>query len=69
VGQLKLIGSGEPILNVGQGKGLHANIYALLQANSSLSEVGSLFKMLANVKASGACKYLFMSDCGPTQAY
>jgi hypothetical protein len=66
VGQLRLIRSREPIHNIGQGKDLHANIHVSLQANSSILEVGSLFKMLANAKA---CMELFMSDCRPTQAY
>jgi hypothetical protein len=41
----------EPILNVGQCKGLHGNIFVSLQAHLGLSEVGSPFTTLANVKA------------------
>jgi hypothetical protein len=51
MGQLRLIGSGEPIYNIGQGEDLHANIHASLPANLSLSEAGILFKMLADTKA------------------
>jgi hypothetical protein len=66
VGQLSIIRNGVPILNVGQDEDLHVKIYVLLWANLGLSEVGSLFKILANVKA---CMELFISNCGPTQAY
>jgi hypothetical protein len=66
VGQLELIGSGEPICNCGQCEGLHVHIHESLQANLSLSEARNPFSTLANAKA---CMQIFMSDCGPTRAY
>ena len=65
-GQLELIGSGEPILNVGQFESLRGNIYESMWATSSLSEVRSPFSTLANAKASIR---MLIGYRGPTRAY
>ena len=66
MGQPEFIGSRAPFRNIGQCKGLQANIQASLWANLGLPEAGSLFTTLANAKA---CIKLFMHPCGPTWAY